>query len=195
MNGIDDDKVDDVTGVLDSAERDRLREALRALPDTTPRREVWHRIEAQARAEGLLGSGRPFRRFQWLAGAGVAAAVALMVLRLPPLGGDVAEEGPFPTEPEYAENESIRNLDALMVRSRLLERDLRALPPEPRVMRAATAATISELEDRIAAIDYALNDPHADLSAAEAEVFWRERVRLMDSLVQVRYAHAQRVSF
>lgn len=195
MNDIDDDEAGDVTGVLDSDEHDRLRAALRALPDATPRRDVWHRIEAQARAEGLLGSRRPLRRFQWLAGAGVAAAVTLMVLRLPPFGGEVPQERPFPTEPGYAENESVRNLEALMVRSRLLERNLRALPAEPRVMRAATAATISELEDRIAAIDYALNDPDADLSAAEAEVFWRERVRLMDSLVQVRYAHAQRVSF
>lgn len=194
MNDTDDDKVDE-TGVLESAEHDRLRDALRALPDTTPRREVWYRIEAQARAEGLLRSGRPFPRLQWLAGAGVAAAVALLVLQLPPFGGEVPQEGPFPTEPEYAENESMRNLGALMVRSQLLERNLRALPPEPRVMRAATAATISELEDRIAAIDYALNDPQADLSAAEAEVFWRERVRLMDSLLQVRYAHVQRVSF
>ena len=99
------------------------------------------------------------------------------------------------TEPPYEEDVSLSNLDALMVRSRWLERNLRALPAEPRMMRAGTAATIGELEDRIAAIDYALNDPHADLSTAEAEVFWRERVRLMDSLVQVRYAQAQRVSF
>jgi hypothetical protein len=116
-------------------------------------------------------------------------------LNVPQFGANPIDNGPFPTEPDYMESASIRNLDALMVRSQLLERNLRALPSEPRVMRAATAATISELQDRIAGIDRALNDPHAKLNSSEEEIFWRERVRLMDSLVQVRYAQAQRVSF
>ena len=37
-------------------------------------------------------------------------------------------------------------LHALMVESRQLENDLRQLPAEPRVMRAGTALTISDLE-------------------------------------------------
>lgn len=199
MNGNVDEKTTAASGDLDAPERERLREALRALPDTTPPREVWHRIEAQARAEGLFRSAVPWRRARWLAGAGIAATVALAVLQLPPFDTGTPPETPMDaavTVPPWSEEEaSLRNLDALMVRSRWLERNLRALPAEPRVMRAGTAATIGELEDRIAAIDYALNDPNADLSTAEAEVFWRERVRLMDSLVQVRYAQAQRVSF
>ena len=70
--------------------------------------------------------------------------------------------------------------------------DLRALPDEPSVVRAGTQATILELEDRIAAIDYQLSDPDAGLTPEETEIFWRERVRLMESLVRLRYAQAQR---
>ena len=32
----------------------------------------------------------------------------------------------------------------------------------------------------------------AGLTPAETEIFWRERVRLMESLVQLRYAQVQR---
>jgi hypothetical protein len=56
-------------------------------------------------------------------------------------------------------------------------------------------AAITELEDRIAAIDYILNDPAKDFTAEQSEVIWRERVRLMNSLLSLRYAQAQRSSF
>mgnify|MGYP000334936594 CR=1 FL=1 len=60
---------------------------------------------------------------------------------------------------------------------------------------ASTMATIADLEDRIAAIDYQLNDPSIDMSDEDRELFWRERVRLMKSLLQLRYAQAQRAAF
>ena len=69
---------------------------------------------------------------------------------------------------------------------------LRAIPAEPRVVRAGTAATIADIQDRIAAIDYQLSDPDVTLSPEEEKIFWRERVRLMKSLVGLRYAQAQR---
>ena len=47
----------------------------------------------------------------------------------------------------------------------------------------------------IAAIDFQLNDPSVQMTEEETELFWRERVRLMKSLVQLRYAQAQRTSF
>ena len=86
-------------------------------------------------------------------------------------------------------------LQALMVQSSQLESDLRSLPEEPRVMRAGTVASISEIEDRIAAIDYQLNNSAEPLTDDEQELFWRERVRLMKSLVQLRYAQAQRTAY
>ena len=89
----------------------------------------------------------------------------------------------------------LTTLQALMTESRRLESGLRALPDAPRVQRASTLATISDLEDRIAAIDYQLNDPSVQMSDADRELFWRERVRLMKSLLQLRYAQTQRAAF
>jgi hypothetical protein len=89
----------------------------------------------------------------------------------------------------------VNALQALMVESRQLETDLRSLPREPRVVRAGTQATIVDLEDRIAAIDYQLSDPEVQMTPDEQEIFWRERVRLMKSLVRLRYAQAQRTAF
>jgi len=86
-------------------------------------------------------------------------------------------------------------LQSLMVESRQLESDLRALPEEPRVRQAGTVATISEIEDRIAAIDYQLNDATVTMTDEDEHIFWRERVRLMKLLVGLRYAQAQRAAF
>ena len=68
------------------------------------------------------------------------------------------------------------------------------MPASPRVQKAGTAAAIVELEDRIASIDYELNAPDSRLSPEEQEIYWRERVRLMKSLVGLRYAQAQRTA-
>ena len=182
-------------------EYDCLQARLRVLPDTPPPRAVWDRIKAQGRAEGLIDRPVVSVRTRWLAGTGIAAAVVLAVLNLPagrqPADpGSAAGDGGMRTVPAY--NPQVDRYDpvnALMVQSQLLERDLRMLPEQPEVARAGTLATIDDLEARIGAIDYRLSDPQASLTRAEQEMYWRERVRLLDSLVQLRYAQAQRVSF
>jgi len=180
---------------LSVAERELLQSRLRELKDTTPPREVWQRIEAQARAERLF-QGRYFEAGKWLTGAGIAAAVVLAVLNV---SAPVIEGGDeiISDTPSIAEidNSGPTNLNALMVQSQQIERDLRALPGQPRMVRASTAATIAELEDRIAAIDYRLNHPAYRLTQIEAEIYWRERVRLMNSLLNLRRAQAQRMAF
>ena len=184
-------------------ERDWLRDELGELPDTMPPRVVWERIEKQARAEGLLRRPIFDARARWLAGSGIAAAVVLAVLNLPigELTGEstMAEDAaPLRTVPAYdPESAGVRydSINALMVQSQLLERDLRRLPGQPEIGRAETVATIDELQSRIAAIDYRLNDPESRLSPEQQEIYWRERVRLMDSLFRLRYAQAQRLSF
>ena len=49
--------------------------------------------------------------------------------------------------------------------------------------------------DRITAIDYWLNHPEVRMSPEQAEIYWRERVRLMNSLLNLRRAQAQRMAF
>ena len=82
-----------------------------------------------------------------------------------------------------------------MVQSRQIERNLRALPDQPSLVQAGTAATIAGLQDQIAAIDYLLIHPEFQLSPEQEEIYWRERVRLMNLLLQLRTAQAQRMTF
>ena len=176
-------------------QRETLAAGLDRLPDAPPSRDVWRRIRRQAEAEGLLRKPLVRRVSTWTAGGSIAAALVLAVFLVP--GLVQTPEPVYRTEPQDPPSNAnaVTALQALMVESRQLERDLRALPERPRVVRAGTALTISELEDRIAAIDYQLNDPQIRLTPEEQEVFWRERVRLMKLLVQLRYAQAQRTAF
>jgi len=102
------------------------------------------------------------------------------------------------TEPpvsQAANDMQLNALQSLMIESRQLESDLRSLPEEPRVRQAGMVATISEIEDRIAAIDYQLNDTTVTMTEEDKQIFWRERVRLMKLLVGLRYAQAQRAGY
>ena len=181
---------------LTADERDSLQLELKKLPDVMPPRAVWQRIREQAEAEGLIRT-RPLRRpMTWHGGLGLAAAVALVAVLVPVMLQDPEPTG-ITEAPITSATDTVpmNALQALMVESRELESDLRSLPDEPRVMQAGTVATISEIEDRIAAIDYQLNDPTVQMTSDEKEIFWRERVRLMKLLVSLRYAQAQRTTF
>lgn len=182
---------------LSVTERDLLQMKLRDLEDTVPPREVWQRVEAQARAEGLfrqrIGDGT-----KWFAGTGIAAAVVLAVLNIP-FGATVVDSGLGDIDstppPSVADSQPAPNLSALMVQSQAIERDLRALPVQPTMVQASTVATIATIEDRIATIDYFLNDPQIRMNPVQAEIYWRERVRLMNTLLNLRRAQAQRMAF
>lgn len=187
---------------LTGEERTALSRQLRQLPGITPPRAVWQRIEQQAEAEGLIRNRAGQKALlKWLAGAGIAATVALAVLNMPaveeaPPPADTAAADALPTEPAWdpdAARPPEAAINALMVQSRLLERDLRRLPGQPAVGRAVTIAVIDDLQQRIASIDQQLIEP--GLSDEDRALYWRERVRLMDSLLRLRYAQAQRVSF
>jgi len=190
------EKDDEMICGLTADERDLLQLGLTELPDALPPRAVWLRVREQAEAEGLLRQ-RPMRRpMTWHGGIGLAAAVVLAAVLVP-----VMMNTPEPiaaTEPPMTaltNDVQVNALQALMVESRQLESNLRSLPEEPKVRQAGTVATISEIEDRIAAIDYELNDPAIQMTAGEEEIYWRERVRLMKLLVGLRFAQAQRTAF
>jgi len=192
-------KEDEMICALTAEEHAALRTGLNELPDTMPPRVVWQRIREQAEAEGLIKQKGLQKRSNWYLGAGLAAAALVAAVMMPGL-----LQGPGSTDPGgvvvpntigTSTPVPLNTLQTLMTESRDLESDLRALPDAPRVMRASTMATISDLEDRIAAIDYQLNDPEVQMSPEDTELFWRERVRLMKSLLQLRYAQAQRAAF
>jgi len=182
---------------LSVAERDTLYLQLRELPDTSPPRIVWQRIEQQARAEGFFRSQHRAERIKWIAGAAIAATVAMLALDLR-IGLDSGNAVPgdvFTATPQNLPDAPLRDLNALKVESQVLERNLRLLPQQPAVMKVSTVSTIRDLEERIAGIDFLISDRKKNLTPEQEEVYWRERVRLMNSLVQLRSAQAQRMSF
>ena len=177
---------------LTADEHVALQAGLRELPETMPPRAVWNNIRAQAQAEGLLQQPFARKRSTWYAATGLAAAALLAAVLLQStaeLGGVIVPQETLTNSVELS------NLQTLMVESRRLESDLRALPAAPRVARAGTVATLSDIENRIAAIDYQLNDTEFRMTPGDREIFWRERVRLMNLLLQLRYAQAQRAAF
>ena len=69
------------------------------------------------------------------------------------------------------------------------ERWLASLPKEPVVVRVGTRAAVGDLEDRIAQVDDLLTDETVDgARPARLHLLEQERARLVNSLVQVRYA-------
>ena len=192
-----DKKDDEMICALTAEEHAALQKGLDELPETMPPRDVWLRIREQAEAEGLVK--QPGRSRHWYAGVGVAAAALMAAIILPNMPTDTDTVDPVGrTVPEIAEArpqlDVESNLTALRAESRQIERDLRSLPQSPRVAQAGTVATIVEIEDRIKAIDYQLNEASGTMSLEEREIYWIERVRLMKVLLQLRYAQAQRVA-
>jgi len=87
------------------------------------------------------------------------------------------------------------NLSALVIRSQDLESRLQRLPKRPHVERASTSVTIDSLQNRIQWVDYQLSvASDVGMSHRQATRLWQDRVQLMNSLVSVRYAEAQRTA-
>jgi hypothetical protein len=157
-----------------------LGDRLAALPGFEAPADGWHRVlAAQERRETRLD-----RRWPVALAAAVLAVAASLGFWLQSaqraLSADAASGLPPDTllaEDMRAENER-------------LERILAALP-ERHAMRGSTAYTVAELEDRLAFLDDRLSRVNLEPNAPErVEALWRERVGVMTSLVQVRYADA-----
>lgn len=186
-----------IIGVSD-ADVVRIRTAIQRLPDTVPPRAVWDRVEELGRAEGLLGNRYLKHTARWVAGAAVAATVAMLAIRVPGPIVTPDDAATFTTVPSYladAQSFGSPSLQTLKVQSQQLERDLRSMPNPRRVVRASTAATMAQIEDRIAMIDYQINYPGSQMTSEQHRAYWQERVRLMNVLVQLRYAQAQKTAF
>jgi hypothetical protein len=75
------------------------------------------------------------------------------------------------------------------VRARAIESWLATLPREPIVVRVGTRAAVAGLEDRIAQVDDLLTSVRLDGTPPDRlAALQQERVRLVGSLAQVRYA-------
>jgi anti-sigma factor RsiW len=163
------------------AEMERLHQRvarLKALPPLRPARDRWPGIASQIRSDRRDRR----RRMAGLAGLAAAASIAVAV-------GVAPLAAPEPA-PDTA------RIEQIMARSRALESALKQYDPESRVLDGRTAGIAEQLEDRIARVDRALEMTELlDRQAREVELLrlWRERVGLLDALVDVRVTRASNV--
>lgn len=159
------------------SEVDRLHQRvarLKALPSLRPGRDRWPETAARLRAD---------RRRQRNRAVGFSALAAAASLALVLSVGHLSKRAV--ANPEQ--------LNQVMERSKVLESALGAYNPEGRVLDGRTAGIAQELEDRIARVDRELEV--ADLSPQQARddqllKLWRERVGLLDALVDVHVTRA-----
>ena len=158
---------------------------------------------ASAGTTGSSPRSRFIRPAQWPLRGAIAAAVAviavLAVRSLDEPGGAapvaIVAENPVST----ADTPGLGGAAAytsLTSESARLERMLNEIPYRPRLVNAGTATMISGLEDRIGQVDQVLMYTSANgLQPEQTVALWQERVDLMNALLQVRYAEAQRFGF
>jgi len=149
---------------------------LKALPMLRAPRDRWPEIRNQVVAY------RRRRRTTWsgVGGLALAASIALFVV----LGGQTAL---VPADVPG------REIATAMAQSQMLETALGRYRPEGRVTDGRTATVVAGLEDRIAEVDRQLQVAGMMQQRARDEALlslWRQRVGLMDALVNVHVTRA-----
>ena len=165
------------------AELDRLHQRvarLKALPALRPARDAWPAIHSRVAAE------RHHRQTRWMgiAGLAMAASVTLAVILT-----DVSNVDDLAASTSVA-------IDSAKAQSRELENAILQLDPESRVIDGRTARVAADLEDQIAELDRELQEMQAvENMIQEREVLklWRQRVGLLDALVDVHVTRASNV--
>lgn len=159
---------------------------LRALPVLKPARNRFEEIQTRARSDRLR------RRViaVSLGSLAFAASVTLAVVLVPKLSpaATTAQE-------QIAEQ---AELDSIIARSRSLEGAIEAYNPDQRVTDGRTAVVAASLEDRLARVDDQLqlvDMMDQRVRQQEALRLWRERVGLLNALVDVHVTRAKAVGF
>ena len=164
-------------------ERLRQRQArLRALPALRPSRDHWPVVAQRVAAERR---GRLVQR----AVMAISAVAALLLLT-------VALRGRLPARDADALAAEAQIAD-LMQRSQALEAAIGAVGPDQRVVDGRTARVAADLEARIANLDRMLEVQELAPSPGRGELqrvqLWRERVGLLNALVDVHVTNARNV--
>ena len=165
-----------------------LRVRLQALPPApAPDHDGWAGVQARLRAPA--GPRPPATRVAPFAAAASVAALAVFAsLRW------FDTPAPMTRDPAPLLVLEAESVDELRARSQALEQLLASLPQRPAVGRAGTAVPIESLEAQVQWLDHQLTLAGTEGRAPEAEQLWRDRVELMNSLVQLRFVEAQQVN-
>jgi hypothetical protein len=161
------------------AELERLHQRtaqLKALPMLRPPRDAWLEVRSQ-----VVGYRRR-RRAVWGGAGGLALAASIAMFLV--LGDrNVAA----------AEEESSRAIGTAMAQSQMLETALGHFQPERRVTDGRRATVVAGLENQIAEVDRQLQVAGMMQQRVRDEALldlWRQRVGLMDALVNVHLTRA-----
>lgn len=174
-----------------------VRDELNRLPVQGPQRDHWPEI-LEAAGYQRTPAGRS--RFRWYAAAGMAASVLLAAVIVinqqsgaPVTPEDrMADAGLADEAPDKAPRKwTTEEIEALVARSQRLEQTLGAMPRRPSVKRASTSDTIMGLQQSIAMVDYQINYSGNSITQQQSQRLWQQRVDLMNSLVNVRYAETR----
>jgi hypothetical protein len=168
------------------ADLEHITSGLRTLPQFAPSPQTWGVIRDELhRQRGLRTSSRwPFAA----AASVLVASIALIAIWATHQNWVVSATSTLIAASATNGRDSIA---PLVARSQELEQILRNLPQRPTVERAATAATIDELQTRIQVLDFQLsNAMPSELEHDQDQRLWSARVQLLSSLVYVRYAEA-----
>jgi hypothetical protein len=175
------------------ASLDTVRRRLAALPVVDGPADGWARV--RERVESLQQPVPHRRRGGGL--VAVAASCAMLGVLAGMLLYETGAEGPAlgAASGQVTLPQTLDAIEELRDRSRVLEEILAALPARPAVERAGTAVPIDTLQDQIQWVDHQLSlTAVAQTSPDLRERLWRERVEIMNTLVQLRYVEAQRVA-
>jgi len=160
---------------------------LRSLPQEIRQPYDWAEFRRRAREKVGVESrhGINSRRYAGLAAAIVLIAVGIAAwVRLTPPGAPLAD---IPVVPEFMTPPvAVESVD---MRADAAERWLASLPSEPPVVRVGTRAAVAGLEDRLAQLDDLLSAARVEgTQPAKLAALEKQRARLVNSLVQVRFA-------
>jgi hypothetical protein len=145
----------------------RLRAALSDLPELDPP-PVWDRIQRRLMyPNAVLAARRPLA-----VSLAAAGAIAVVLWRA------------MPFAPPAVPEPSVATLEA---QATTLERVLAVMPPA-RLVHGDTSLAAAQLEDRLAEVDAILKADGSELAPRDRQQLWQQRVRLLDSLICVRYA-------
>ena len=159
-----------------------LAGALRGLPDSAARPYDFGEFERRARGRAAERDTRGGVRALAAAVAVIAVVVAMLSLRL-----TGRQEGVAPLTDAPAVADAVAATPA--ARADAMESWLAALPSNPALVRVGTRAAVTDLEDRIAQVDDLLSAARAERTQpARVTDLQQERLRLVGTLVQVRYA-------
>jgi hypothetical protein len=161
---------------------------MKALPTLRPSRDRFAEIRSRTTAE------RRTRRFRWAAGGTIALAASLALAVW--IGGRghgqdriLERVNPTGTNTELTE---------IINRSHELERALSAYDPDRQVVDGRAVSMTTSLENRLAQVDQELQVVDfldANVRQREALRLWRERVGLLDALVDLHMTGARYIGF